>query len=97
MQPRNSAADEIGLTEPIRADPGLRFLEVSMSTILDTTVVLPASAAGVLFARELRSQVRRASLALEVAACNGEDVLEHPAWGRIAELLDIARRHNVDI
>ena len=83
--------------DSLSATPAHPVLEVSMSTILDTTVVLPTSAAGVLFARELRSQVRRASLALEVAACNGEDVLEHPAWGRIAELLDIARRHNVDI
>jgi hypothetical protein len=68
-----------------------------MSTTLDSLQVLPPSAAGVLFARELRAQVRRASLALELAACRGEDVLEHPAWGRIAELLDIARRHNVEI
>lgn len=68
-----------------------------MSTSLDSVQVLPAVPAGELFARELRSQVRRASLALEVAACRGEDVLEHPAWGRIAELLDIARRHNVEL
>jgi hypothetical protein len=72
-------------------------LEVTMSTSLDSLPVLPAAAAGVVFARELRAQVRRASLALEVAACQGEDVLEHPAWGRIAELLDIARRHDIDI
>ena len=68
-----------------------------MSTSLESLQVLPVSAAGAVFARELRAQVRRASLALEVAACQGDDVLEHPAWGRIAELLDIARRHNVDI
>jgi hypothetical protein len=67
-----------------------------MSTSLDTFRAPPA-AAGALFAQELRAQVRRASLALELAACRGEDVLEHPAWGRIAELLDIARRHDVDI
>ncbi len=65
-----------------------------MSTSLDSVQDLPVSVA---FARELRAQVRRASLALEVAACNGEDVMEHPAWGRIAELLDIARRENVEI
>ena len=63
-----------------------------MSTRLDT-----APAVSTAFARELRSQVRQASLALEDAARSGEDVLEHPAWGRIAELLDIARRHNVEI
>jgi hypothetical protein len=68
-----------------------------MSTSVDTVQVQPPAAVGVLFARELREQVRRASLALEDAACRGEDVLEHPAWGRIAELLDIARRHNVEI
>jgi hypothetical protein len=68
-----------------------------MSKSLDSVQVLPAAPAGELFARELRSQVRRASLALEVAACSGEDVLEHPAWGRIAELLDIARRHNIEL
>jgi hypothetical protein len=65
-----------------------------MSTSLDT---VPVTAVGIVFAQELRAQVRRASLALEVAATSGEDVLEHPAWGRIAELLDIARRHNVEI
>ncbi|BEP14924.1 hypothetical protein acdb102_32350 [Acidothermaceae bacterium B102] len=65
-----------------------------MSTSLDTVPVAPA---GTVFARELRAQVRRASMALEVAATQGEDVMEHPAWGRIAELLDIARRHNVEI
>jgi hypothetical protein len=68
-----------------------------MSTSLDSLPVQPASAVGTAFARELRAQVRRASLALEVAATQGEDVLEHPAWGRIAELLDIARRNNVEI
>jgi hypothetical protein len=68
-----------------------------MSTSLDSLQVLPAPPAGGAFARELRAQVRRASLALEVAACHGEDVLEHPAWGRIAELLDIARRNNVEL
>lgn len=68
-----------------------------MTSSLDTLQVLPTVPAGVAFARELRAQVRRASLALEVAACRGEDVLEHPAWGRIAELLDIARRHNVEL
>jgi hypothetical protein len=68
-----------------------------MSTSLDSLKVPNAVPAGDAFARELRAQVRRASLALEVAACEGEDVLEHPAWGRIAELLDIARRHNVEI
>jgi hypothetical protein len=68
-----------------------------MSTSLDSVQVRPAADAGALFARELRAQVRRASLALEVAACRGEDVLEHPAWGRIAELLDIARRHDIEI
>ncbi len=65
-----------------------------MSASLDT---LPVTPVGIEFAHELRAQVRRASLALEVAATNGEDVMEHPAWGRIAELLDIARRHNVEI
>lgn len=49
------------------------------------------------FAQELRAQMDRASLALEIAAASGEDVLEHPAWGRIAELLDIARRNNVEL
>jgi hypothetical protein len=68
-----------------------------MSKTLESPQVLPAVPAGELFARELRVQVRRASLALEVAACRGEDVLEHPAWGRIAELLDIARRNNVEL
>jgi transcriptional regulator of NAD metabolism len=85
VQEGDSAGDEIGLIE---RRPGPLVLEVSMSTSLDTTVV---------FAGELRAQVRRASLELETAACSGEDVLEHPAWGRIAELLDIARRHNVEI
>ena len=65
-----------------------------MSTSLDA---LPVTTAGIEFAHELRDQVRRASLALELAATRGEDVMEHPAWGRIAELLDIARRHNVEI
>jgi hypothetical protein len=68
-----------------------------MMKSLDSLQVLPAVPAGELFARELRSQVRKASLALEVAACRDEDVLEHPAWGRIAELLDIARRNNVEL
>ncbi|MDX6256842.1 MAG: hypothetical protein QOJ11_3176 [Frankiales bacterium] len=68
-----------------------------MSTSLDSFQVRSASAAGALFDRELRAQVRRASLALEIAASRGEDVLEHPAWGRIAELLDIARRNDVEI
>jgi hypothetical protein len=68
-----------------------------MSTSLDSLQVSPAAPTGDAFTRELRSQVRGASLALEVAACQGEDVLEHPAWGRIAELLDIARRNNVEL
>jgi hypothetical protein len=68
-----------------------------MSTSLDSLKVPNPVQAGDAFARELRAQVRRASLSLEVAASQGEDVLEHPAWGRIAELLDIARRHNVEI
>jgi hypothetical protein len=68
-----------------------------MSTSLDSLPAQSTSVVGTAFARELRAQVRRASLALEVAASQGEDVLEHPAWGRIAELLDIARRNNVEI
>jgi hypothetical protein len=64
-----------------------------MSSSLDTLAV----PVGAEFAHELRAQVRRASLALEAAATRGEDVLDHPSWGRIAELLDIARRHNVEI
>jgi hypothetical protein len=65
-----------------------------MSSSLDT---LPVTSVGAEFAHELRAQVRGASLALEAAATRGEDVMEHPAWGRIAELLDIARRHGVEI
>ena len=68
-----------------------------MSTSLESLPLLPSVPAGELFGRELRAQVRKASVSLEVAACRGEDVLEHPAWGRIAELLDIARRNNVEI
>jgi hypothetical protein len=70
--------------------------EVRMSIRLDTPAP-SATADGTAFARELRAQVRRASLALELAATRGEEVLDHPAWGRIAELLDIARRHNVEL